>query len=144
MPVDPYYLSYIAARHKFKTNIILSGRYTNNYMKDYLIKLILKYIAQKKLKKDSKILIAGISYKYGVSDIRNSLGLKIFNEIHKNFINTKFYDPFINLKNQHNGIKEAIKFKLIIFLSSGKNYKNLFNQSVKNNQLILDPFGYFS
>ena len=144
LPVDPYYLAYIASKNKFKTNTLLSGRSTNNYMKDYVISLILKCIKKNKLGNNAKILILGISYKYGVSDLRNSLGLKIFNKISKKYKNTHFYDPFVNVKNKFRNINKIKNFKLIIFLSSGKKYKQIFKQTIKNNLLVLDPFNYFS
>ena len=144
LPVDPYYLSYIAKKNKFRTNTLLSGRSTNNNMKNYVINEIFKCIKKNKLNKKTKILIAGISYKYGVSDLRNSLNLKIFEKIKKKYKNTFFYDPFVYLKNKYTNIANLRSFKLIIFLSSGKKYKPVFKQSVKNNLLTLDPFNYFS
>ena len=144
LPVDPYYLSYIAKKNKFKTNTLLSGRSTNNNMKNYVIGEILKFIKKNKLSNKAKILILGISYKYGVADLRNSLGLKIFNSIRKKYKNTRFYDPFVNIKNNYTNFKNLKNFNLIIFLSPGKKYEPLFKQSFKNNLLILDPFNYFS
>ena len=144
LPVDPYYLSYIAKKNKFKTNTLLSGRSTNNNMKNYVSNEILKCIKKKKLNDKAKILILGISYKYGVSDLRNSLGLKIFNKIKQKYKNTYFYDPFVNIKNKYTNIKNLKNFKLIVFLSSGKKYRPLFRNAIKNNLLILDPFNYFS
>tara|TARA_B100000035_G_scaffold313820_1_gene328426 strand:- start:4323 stop:5522 length:1200 start_codon:yes stop_codon:yes gene_type:complete len=144
LPVDPYYLSYIARKNKFKTNTLLSGRSTNNNMKSYVINEILKCIKKNRLNNKVKILILGISYKYGVSDLRNSLGLKIFDKIKKKYKNTFFYDPFVNIKNKFTNIKKLKNFKLIIFLSSGKKYKSIFKKGIKNNLLILDPFNYFS
>ena len=44
LPVDPYYLSFIAKKNKFITNTLLSGRSTNNNMKKYVIVEILRSI----------------------------------------------------------------------------------------------------
>ncbi len=144
LPVDPYYLSFIARKNKFRTNTLLSGRSTNNNMKNYVVNEISKCIKKNKLSNKIKILILGISYKYGVSDLRNSLGLKIFNKIKKKYKNTFFYDPFVNIKDKFTNIKKLKNFKLIIFLSSGKKYKPIFKKGIENNILILDPFNYFS
>ena len=143
LPVDPYYLSYIAKKNKFRTNTLLSGRSTNDYMENYVISEILKCIKKNKLNNKVKILILGISYKYGVSDLRNSLGLKIFSNLKKKYKNTYYYDPFVNIKNKLTDIKKLKNFKLIIFLSSGKKYKPVFSRAIKNNLLILDPFNYY-
>ena len=71
-------------------------------------------------------MISGISYKYGVSDLRNSLGLKIFQKINKSFKNTKFYDPFVSAKNKFKNVKNLKNYKLVVFLSSGEKYKTLY------------------
>ena len=47
LPVDPYYLSYIAKKNKFRTNTLLSGRSTNNYMKNYVINRNTKNVLKK-------------------------------------------------------------------------------------------------
>ena len=112
-------------------------------MKNYVINEILKCIKKNKLNNKVKILILGISYKYGVSDLRNSLGLKIFSNLKKKYKNTYYYDPFVNIKNKLTDIKKLKNFKLIIFLSSGKKYKPVFSRAIKNNLLILDPFNYY-
>ena len=143
LPVDPYYLSYIAKKNKFRTNTLLSGRSTNNHMKNYVNNEILKCIKKNKLNTKAKILIIGISYKYGVSDLRNSLGLKIFNNLKNKYKNTYYYDPFVNIKNKFTNLKKLKNFKLIIFLSSGKKYETVYIEAIKNNLLILDPFNYF-
>ena len=144
LPVDPYYLSYISSKNGFKTRTLLAGRYTNNFMYKYVINLIWKLIKKNNLKKNIKILIAGITYKYGVSDIRNSLNLKIFNEIKKKYKNTKIYDPFINFPNQINNISKIKKLKIIVFLSYGKKYKSLYTKAKREKIFLLDPFNYYS
>ena len=65
----------------------------------------MRCIKKNKLNNKAKILVLGISYKYGVSDLRNSLGLKIFNKIKQKRKNTYFYDPFVNIKNKYKNIK---------------------------------------
>jgi UDP-N-acetyl-D-galactosamine dehydrogenase len=144
LPVDPYYLSYISSKNGFKTRTLLAGRYTNNFMSKYVIDLILKLIKKNKFKKNIKILIAGITYKYAVSDIRNSLNLKIFNEIKKKYKNTKIYDPFIKIPNQINNIDKLKNLKIIVFLSNGKKYKNLYLKAKRSKVFLLDPFNYYS
>ena len=86
-----------------------------------------------------------MSYKYGVSDLRNSLNIKIYEKIKKKFINTSVYDPFVRIEKnlKYKDLKRS--FDLIVFLSSGKKFKALYNK-YKNtkNTFILDPFDYYS
>ena len=82
LPVDPYYLSYISKINKFKTKIILAGRSINNSMKNNIYTEINKLI-NKKIFKNKKILICGLTYKANVADLRNSMQLEIFNKLRK-------------------------------------------------------------
>ena len=83
LPVDPYYLSYISKINKFKTKIILAGRSINNMMEKSIYTEINKLI-NKKIFKNKKILICGLTYKENVADLRNSLQLEIFKKLKKN------------------------------------------------------------
>ena len=71
--VDPYYLTYKAAELGFNSRVILSGRYINDNMGNYVSKKILQHvIANSNNVKEAKILIMGATFKENVSDIRNS------------------------------------------------------------------------
>ena len=54
LPVDPYYLSFIASKKKFNTKTLLAGRDTNNGMKNFVIKFFNDFI-KKEVKKNVKI-----------------------------------------------------------------------------------------
>ena len=51
LPVDPYYLSYIASKNKFKMKVALAGRTVNNNMKNFVLQKFYNYIKSKKIKK---------------------------------------------------------------------------------------------
>ena len=69
-------------------------------------KFIYKKIHDKifKIKKYSrkKIVIAGLTYKPNVADLRNSLAVKIFKKLKKKISNIIAYDPTINEKSSKN------------------------------------------
>ena len=144
LPVDPYYLSYIASKNKFEMKVALAGRSVNNNMKNFVLKIFYENIKKNKIKKNSNILVVGLSYKYGVSDLRNSLNLAIFNEIRKKFKKTLYFDPFVNNKNSLNNPKNYKKYKTVIFLSYGKKFISLFKKLKVKKINILDPFKYYN
>ena len=86
LPVDPFYLSYFASNYNFNTKVTLAGRFTNNAMENFIYNQIVKKIKELKFKSKKKILIAGLTYKSDVSDVRNSLALKIFLKLKKKTI----------------------------------------------------------
>ena len=142
LPVDPYYLTYIAKKKGYKSKVTLSGRYVNNYMKKYVIDFADFYLRKSQIKKNKiKICIVGLTYKYGVSDTRNSQKIEIFKHFKKKFKQTKCYDPFLksadNLK-----FNELKKYNFFIFLSKGKKFSNIAN--LVDKKKIIDPFFYYS
>ena len=144
MPVDPYYLSYIASKNKFEMKVALAGRSVNNNMKNFVLKEFYENVKKNKIKKNSNILVVGLSYKYGVSDIRNSLNLVIFNEIRKKFKKTLYFDPFVNSINSLKHQKNYKIYKTVIFLSYGKKFLSLFKKLKVKKINILDPFKYYN
>ncbi len=119
LPVDPYYLSYIARKNKMNMKILLAGREVNNSMKKYVIKQIKKRLSQLKYDyKKKRLIFLGITYKPNVSDIRNSLALDIVKYFIGHNKNVKFYDPIANLEN-----KELLKHSV-------ENLTNLNNNEI--------------
>ena len=145
LPVDPYYLSFFAKKIKFKTKVTLAGRDTNNFMEKFIYKNIYEKILKIKKSNHKKIVIAGLTYKPDVSDLRNSFAVEIFKKLKRKFSNIIAYDPFVNekiLKNvsvekNFHKVKNAGTF---IFLVKHKIFKNLYSYAKKNNKIVIDPF----
>jgi len=142
LPVDPYYLAYIAKKNKYNPKVTLAGRSINEYMKDYVI-----IYTNQKIKnlnynlKKIRIFIIGMTYKYGVSDTRNAQNLEILNYFKKRF-NVVGYDPFLN-NEKFNKISLNNK-DIYLFLTKGKKYKVIADKIKKiNPKNIIDPFYYY-
>ena len=151
LPVDPYYLSNIAKKNRINLNVTLAGRKTNDQMEVFVINFLKKLLnIKKKRLKNTNILIVGLTYKYGVSDMRNSLNFNIFQKVKKLYKKTDGYDPFVNenIKKKFkilSNIKNIKSYDAILFLSKGKKFHNLFRKLKKNHkQFLLDPFRYYT
>ena len=151
LPVDPYYLSNIAKKNRINLNVTLAGRKTNDQMEVFVINFLKKLLnIKKKRLKNTNILIVGLTYKYGVSDMRNSLNFNIFQKVKELYKKTDGYDPFVNenIKKKFkilSNIKNIKSYDAILFLSKGKKFHNLFRKLKKiNKQFLLDPFRYYS
>ena len=95
--VDPYYLTYLAKKKKIKTNLILSGRSTNDDMAKKISKIFIsKFKKEFSINKSSKILVMGFSFKQNCSDTRNTQTIKIYKHLKKYFLNVDVYDPLVN------------------------------------------------
>ena len=143
LPINPYYLSSISLKNKFNPKLILTARKRNERMKNYVLEKIIKFFKKKEIFKKSKILIIGLTYKPGVADCRNSIGLEIFNNLNSINTNTYGYDPFLEKKFLKNSkilknIKNINTFDLIVFLNFHKIFKKIYKKSQKNK--VLDIF----
>lgn len=97
--VDPYYLTYKAAELGFNSRVILSGRYVNDTMGNYVAKKTLQYlILNCQIVKESKILILGATFKEDVSDVRNSKITDVIKTLKSYYLNVFVSDPFASSK----------------------------------------------
>ena len=149
LPVDPYYFSYIAKKNNFKTNVTLSGRGINEYMRKFTIDQIYIELKNRKIKLNSdKIVFAGLTYKKNVSDIRNSHSLKIFQHFSKLYKKIHFIDPFIDLKNIRNKqininkILEEKNLKCIILLVDHDLFKSIIKK-INKKILLINIFNFY-
>jgi UDP-N-acetyl-D-galactosamine dehydrogenase len=148
LPVDPYYLSFIANKHGLKLKTILAGRETNNFMSKYIVGYLKKEL--KKINKNifnAKILLVGLTYKENVSDIRNSLALDIYRHLKKN--NKKIIGIDYNVSDIDR-VKYKIekkfdkkKYDAVVFLVNDKKYKDIYNKLKNSNSIIMDIFNFY-
>ena len=133
LPVDPYYFAHISKKNNFETKITLAGRSINDAMTKAVKNEIIYEIRKNNMNK-KKILICGLSYKKDVADLRNSLSLKIYNDLKKKYKKIKGYDPLIDSSYEKkydliNSKKEFLKFDIYILLTNHtvieKNIKSL-------------------
>ena len=89
IPVDPYYLSWIAKKNNIKTTLIDNAGKINSYMPRWTAKKILE---NKMLK---KVLIIGVAYKKNVDDTRESPAIDLMSILIKKGINVDYYDPYV-------------------------------------------------
>ena len=142
LPVDPYYFSYFAKNIGIKTNILLSGRKTNNEMVNFVTKKIVKKLNKVKNIKSKKILILGLTYKKNVADIRNSLAINVYRNLKKKYKNIKTYDPYLDSKTFKNfkliRTVEIKKHDIYIILNNHDQFKKIKHLMMK--KILINPF----
>lgn len=149
LPVDPYYLSYLAKKNNFNLKTIVAARKVNNYMSKFIKNFLnVRLLKIGKTINNAKILIAGLTYKENVSDIRNSISLDIFNSLVKKNKNVYGLDHFIPdsyIKKNKNLFKNYVnkKYDAVIFLVKHDKFKKLFIKLKRQNLLVIDPFNFF-
>ena len=109
IPVDPYYLTYIAKQIGFNPEVILAGRHTNNTMPEKLAIQIKKlYSNAAKEINGSNILMLGATYKENVKDFRNTPVVELSNKLIAYGANVVVYDPLASSEDLvHLGLSPA-------------------------------------
>ncbi len=78
IPIDPYYLSWLARRYDFETNFITLSARTNEAMPFYVVSAVIKAIANEPVAlRDARILMLGAAFKRNVDDIRHTPSARI-------------------------------------------------------------------
>ena len=148
LPVDPYYLSYIAKKNNISLETVLAGRSVNHKLKNFVFKQIKNKILnfKRKNKKRCRVLISGITYKKNVADIRNSYALEIYLNLKKNFKNIYALDKYcdkLNRKKFNILNKIKLNYDLLIFLVDHNYNKKLYKSAYLKKIELFDPFGYY-
>jgi len=147
LPVDPYYFSYIAKKNNLGCQVTLSGRNTNENMKNFLIFEIKKKMNELSINyKKEEIIFAGLTYKKNVADLRNSQALKIFYHFRKLNKKAKAIDPLVSsekIKGLVDLKKIPERVKCVIFLVDHNMLKNTFKK-IKNKIPIINIFNFFN
>ena len=96
IPVDPFYLSWIAKEYDFTAHFIELAGQTNIKMPEYVIEKIDHALNKiKKSIKGSKILVLGAAYKKDIGDPRESPSFRIMELLLDLNAKLSYNDPFI-------------------------------------------------
>ena len=92
--VDPYYLTYCAEEAGYHSQVILSGRKTNDSMGKYIAEQTVKLLSQTGIPlSKARVGCLGITFKENCNDIRNSKVVVIINELREYGIEPIVFDP---------------------------------------------------
>ena len=150
IPLDPFYMSYIAKRYGIIPRFIETSGEINNFMKIHAVNLVEKGLRKvdKKIY-GSNIAVMGLSYKKNINDTRESPSIKIIEELVNLGANVKVYDPYsesiqteVGVYYSEKSIKEVLtKTDCAIFIVDHDDFKTLEIESLiklMNTPVIVD------
>ena len=134
IPLDPYYLYWLAKKKNFNLNFIKTSGTINRKISSWISNKIIKFIKKKRIKLyKRKILLLGVAYKLDIDDTRESPALKIAENFKKKGFDFEYSDPYVkkisfngNVKKSKNISKSLFKkypIVLIVTNHSKFNYK---------------------
>jgi UDP-N-acetyl-D-glucosamine dehydrogenase len=96
IPIDPFYLTWIARRYDFVTRFIELAGEINTGMPSYVVSRVMEYLndAGKPLKR-SKVLVLGVAYKRDVDDPRESPSFVVMEELLARGAIVSYNDPHV-------------------------------------------------
>ncbi|NLB26423.1 MAG: nucleotide sugar dehydrogenase [Bacteroidales bacterium] len=96
IPLDPFYLEYIAKKFSFDLSMINTAGHINMRMPHYMyIKIATALNRHKKSVNGSKILFLGVAYKPDINDDRESPALEIMDIVKHKGGTVAYHDPYI-------------------------------------------------
>ena len=103
IPLDPFYLEYIAKGFNFDLTMINAAGNINNLMPHRMMsKIAFALNRHTKPLKGSTILFLGVAYKPDIDDARESPALLVMEQVAKKGGNVIFHDPYITeVKDDH-------------------------------------------
>lgn len=97
IPIDPYYLSWLAREFDFETKFITLAANVNEGMPYHVANLVVREIANLPISiSQAKVLIVGVSFKKNVKDLRHSPAESVIIRLIENGIrNIDITDPWV-------------------------------------------------
>lgn len=86
--VDPYYLAHLSQKLNHPPEVILAGRKTNEEMPTFLAEEVHSH-----LRKPSKILVLGLTFKEDIPDLRNTKVVKVIQALQSRGHTVDVHDP---------------------------------------------------
>jgi len=100
--VDPYYLTTMAQRVGYHSEVILAGRRINDNMGRYVAQRTVKHLVNANIPvKGARVGVLGLTFKEDVNDIRNSKVPTIVHELREFGVQTLLHDPHANAAETH-------------------------------------------
>jgi UDP-N-acetyl-D-glucosamine dehydrogenase len=96
LPVDPFYLTWKAREYDLSTEFIELAGKVNQQMPYFCLEKAERALNDAgKPVRASKVLVLGVAYKSGVSDMRESPALKIIRLVRERGGDVSYHDPFV-------------------------------------------------
>ncbi|MGC1273684.1 MAG: nucleotide sugar dehydrogenase [Planctomycetaceae bacterium] len=96
IPIDPFYLTWLARTHGMTTRFIELAGEVNHKMPEYVVSRVGEFLNEHaKPIKGSRILLLGMAYKKDVDDPRESPAFELFERLSEFGAAISYHDPYI-------------------------------------------------
>jgi UDP-N-acetyl-D-glucosamine dehydrogenase len=95
IPIDPYYLTYIAAQFGQETRMIELAGEINTSMPAYVVGATLQALAETGVSQEARVLILGLAYKPNIDDVRESPSFELIRLFQNEGCAVAYSDPHV-------------------------------------------------
>jgi UDP-N-acetyl-D-glucosamine dehydrogenase len=96
IPIDPFYLAWVARKHQFPTRFIELAGEINTAMPRFVIQKVTEALnGRGKAVKGSRVLLLGVAYKRDVDDSRESPALELIDQLLERGAEVSYNDPHV-------------------------------------------------
>ena len=113
IPVDPVYLTWWASKSNFKLSIVDVALKINELIPEFVVEKAISLLTTPI--NTTRILVLGVSYKTGVSDLRESQSIKIIEKLRSNGANVFWHDPIISNWSEEKSSDLNMEYDLVIY-----------------------------
>ncbi|AKI96519.1 nucleotide sugar dehydrogenase [Kosmotoga pacifica] len=139
IPIDPFYLTYIARKYDYHTRLIELAGEINDFMPEYVVDRLMKLLNErKKCMNGAKIVMLGIAYKGDIDDMRESPALKVLEHLEKNLADVTVVDPYVNEFKWNDGIVKTAKLSAELIKSADAVIITTAHKRNVNYKLVVD------
>ena len=146
IPLDPFYLEYIAKKFGFDLSMINTAGHINNMMAHRMtIKITSALNSHQKAINGSRIVFLGVAYKANIDDYRESPALKIMEEVQQKGGLISYHDPYIpTVQMQNDDLLKSVELTenllqnadCVVISTNHDTFKSTF--ILNNSRLIVD------
>ena len=96
IPVDPHYLAWKAREHEMPCRLIDTAEHINAAMPRRVVERVVEEINNRGLStRGAHVLVLGVSYKKGISDVRESPALRVIELLEAKGAVVSYHDPYV-------------------------------------------------
>jgi UDP-N-acetyl-D-glucosamine dehydrogenase len=95
IPIDPYYLTYIAEEHGQQTRMIELAGEINTSMPAYVVERTLEALYQPHADRPLRVLVLGLAYKPDIDDVRESPSFELIRLFREAGCEVEYSDPYV-------------------------------------------------
>jgi UDP-N-acetyl-D-glucosamine dehydrogenase len=96
IPVDPFYLVWVAREHRLNVKFIELAGEVNESMPQYVVSRVSTFLNQQgKALQGARVLVIGVAYKKDVDDLRESPAIEVIELLQRAGAEVAYHDPYV-------------------------------------------------